>query len=57
MINKIQNLINKYHDLSEQMINPDITSDINRYTKIAKEHKSLEHIVKKGEKYFFIINF
>ena len=42
MIDKIQNLINKYNNLSEQMSNPDIISDMNKYTKIAREHKSLD---------------
>ena len=56
MIDKIQNLINKYNSLSEQMSNPDIISDMNKYTKIAKEHKSLDNVVDKGKQYISLIN-
>jgi len=56
MINKIKNLINKYKTLSDEMSNPDIISNMKHYTKIAKEHKSLEEVVQKGEKYISLIN-
>ena len=56
MIDKIQNLINKYNNLSEQMSSPDIISDMNKYTKIAREHKSLDNIVSKGQEYISLIN-
>ena len=33
------------NNLSEKMSNPDIISDMNQYTKIAREHKSLDNIL------------
>ena len=56
MINKIQNLIQRYQELSNLMMDPDAMSDMKKYTKIAKEHKSLENIVKEGEKYLSLVN-
>ena len=56
MIDKIENLINKYKSLSDEMSNPDIISNMKHYTKIAKEHKSLEEVVQKGKKYLSLIN-
>ena len=41
----------KYDSLAEEMSNPDIISDIKYYTKIAKEHKSLDGVVTQGKKY------
>jgi len=56
MIDKIQNLIDKYNDLSSQMSNPNIMSDMKNFTLIAKEYKSLETIVNKGQKYISLNN-
>ena len=56
MINKIENLINKYQELSDQMMDPNAMSDMKHYAKIAKEHKSLENIVNKGKHYISLIN-
>jgi len=56
MINKIQNLIDKYKELSDEMMNPNIMSNMKYYARIAKEHKSLESLVQKGEKYITLIN-
>ena len=56
MIDKIQNLIDKYDALSDKMSDPNIISDMQKYTKIAKEHKGLEDIVAKGREYMSLIN-
>ena len=56
MIDKIQHLIDKHESLSEQMSNPDIISNMKKYTQIAKEHKSLEEVVSKGKEYISLIN-
>ncbi len=56
MIDKIQNLIDKHENLSKEMSNPDIISNMNKYAEIAKEHKSLEEVVSKGREYISLIN-
>ena len=56
MIDKIQTFIQRYKELSEQMISPDVMLDMKKYAQIAKEHKSLENIVTKGEQYISFIN-
>ena len=56
MIDKIQNLINKNDSLSEEMSDPNIISDMKKFTEIAKEHKSLENIVSKGKQYISLNN-
>ena len=56
MINKIQNLIEKYNNLSNEMSDPNVMSDMKHYAKIAKKHKSLDDIVNKGKKYISLKN-
>ena len=56
MIDKIENLIDKSENLSKQLSDPNIISDMKKYAEIAKEHKSLENIVNKGKKYISLNN-
>tara|TARA_Y100000814_G_C12347678_1_gene406066 strand:+ start:87 stop:1154 length:1068 start_codon:yes stop_codon:yes gene_type:complete len=56
VIDKIQALLKKYKELSDKIIDPDAMSDMKRYAKIAKEHKAMEPVVKKGEQYTSLIN-
>ena len=56
MKEKLKAIIEKYNNLSEQMADQVILSDQNKLTAIAKEHRSLEDIVKVGENYINIYN-
>ena len=56
MIDKVQNLIDKYNSLSDQLSDPNVIADMKKYTKIAKEHKSLDNIVDKGKQYISLVN-
>tara|TARA_Y100000768_G_scaffold267627_1_gene204488 strand:+ start:496 stop:1563 length:1068 start_codon:yes stop_codon:yes gene_type:complete len=53
---KLKAIIEKYNNLSEQMADQAILLDQNKLTAIAKEHRSLEDIVKVGESYININN-
>ena len=47
---KIVEIIKKrYEELSEELINPEIINDYNKFKSISKEHSDLETIVKKYE--------
>ena len=56
MIDKIQNLIEQYNNLSDEMSRPNAMSDMKHYAKIAKKYKSLDDIVNKGKKYISLKN-
>ena len=56
MKEKLKAIIEKYNNLSEQMADQAILLDQNKLTAIAKEHRSLEDIVKVGESYININN-
>lgn len=45
MIEKLESIHNRYLDLETQMADPDIISDMDRYTKVSKEYKSLKPII------------
>ncbi len=47
MLEKIEQIEKTYEELNEQLSSPDITSDIDAYTKLMKQHKSLGEIVEK----------
>ncbi len=51
MLNKLAEIEKKYVGLEESLSNPDILSDMNRYTAIMKEYKSLEDVVEKYREY------
>ena len=51
MLSKLQNIKNRYDEISEQMMSPDIMSDNKAYIKLAKEHKNLEPIIEVYNEY------
>ena len=55
MKEKLQTIIDKHTLLSEQMTDPSIFNDQKKLTKIAKEHSSLENIVKVGKDYLSVL--
>ena len=42
MLEKLENLENRFKELSDLMIKPEILSDQKRYIQISKEYKELE---------------
>ena len=54
MFNKLRQIVSNYEDLSSRMSNPDIISNIQEYTKLAKEHRYLNHIIPKAKAYINI---
>ncbi len=51
MVEKLKLVENRFAELSELIIQPDIISDQKRYIKISKEYKDLKKIIDKGEVY------
>ena len=51
MIEKLQHLVDEFNSLTNQMSDPNIISNISEYTKITKEHRRLEPIAQKSQKY------
>ena len=51
MVEKLKLVENRFAELSELIIQPDIISDQKRYIQISKEYKDLKKIIEKGEVY------
>ena len=51
MINKLKQLISHYNDLSDKMSNPDIITNIKKYTALAKEYRGLREVVQSAKVY------
>lgn len=47
MLEKLVQIEENFEELNEQLSSPDVTSDINAYTKLMKQHKTLGEIVEK----------
>jgi peptide chain release factor 1 len=47
MLEKLAQIEENYEELNQQLSQPDVTSDIEAYTKLMKQHKSLGDIVEK----------
>ena len=55
MKEKLIEIINKYHNLTKQMTKPEVLNNQDKLTRIAKEHSSLEKIVRAGTEYISIL--
>lgn len=51
MIEKLKNIKLKYEQLETELSNPDVTSDVEKYRSLMKEHRSLYPIVEKFNEY------
>ncbi len=51
MLDKLEAIKERYEYISEQLGDPDVVSDMKRYTKISREYKNLGEIVKAYEAY------
>ena len=45
MFDKLDDLVNKYEDITAELNNPDVVSDQNRFRKLMKEQSSIAPIV------------
>lgn len=52
---KLQPFINRYNEINDLLISPDITSDIKRMTDLSKEQSSIEPIVEKAKEYIQVV--
>lgn len=55
MLDKINSLEEKFNHISQQMADPDIASDPDKYTQLAREYSDLEDVVKAGKRYREVI--
>ncbi len=51
LLSKLSGLREKYENISAQLSNPDVMSDMKRYVSLNKEYKELEPVVEAGDKY------
>ena len=56
MKTKLQEIIDKYHHLSEEMTKQEVLSDQKKLSSIAKEHSSLEKVVIVATEYISVLN-
>ena len=53
---KLQEIIDKYHHLSEEMTKPEVLSDQKKLSSVAKEHSSLEKVVQVATEYISVLD-
>lgn len=51
MLNKLEFIDEKYHELSKRISDPEVIGDQNLFTRLCKEHSALEQIVTKYNEY------
>ncbi len=51
MFDKLEDILIRYQEIEEEMMNPDIMNDQNKYRKLRKEHADLSDIVEKYKEY------
>ena len=56
MKEKLIEIINKHSSLAEQMADPEVFGDQEKLTSIAKEHSSLEDLVKVSKRYIKVLD-
>lgn len=55
MLDKLKEIESHFKRLEEQMTDPEILSDMDRYTKINKEYKDLQEIIEKYQEYKYVL--
>ena len=53
---KLQEIIDKYHHLSEEMTKPEVLSDQKKLSSVAKEHSSLDKVVQVATQYISVLD-
>ena len=56
MRKKLVEIINKHSSLAEQMADPEVFGDQEKLTNIAKEHSSLEDLVRVSKRYIKVLD-
>ncbi|MCL2727749.1 MAG: PCRF domain-containing protein, partial [Bacteroidales bacterium] len=56
LLNKLLGLRDKYNNLSEQLAQPDVVSDMKRYVALNKEYREVEPLVAAGDKYKLMLD-
>ena len=56
MIDKLEEIKNRFDEVSRQMVDPKVLADMKQYSKLGREYKELERIVKKFEHYKKILS-
>ena len=56
MKKKLQEIIDKYHHLSEEMTKPEVLNDQKKLSSVAKEHSSLEKVVQVATEYISVLD-
>ena len=56
MKTKLQEIIDKYHHLSEEMTKPEVLNDQKKLSSVAKEHSSLDKIVQVATEYISVLD-
>jgi len=56
MIDKLEEIKSRFEEVNQEMMDPNITSDITRYTRLSKEFKELESIMKKYDEYRLVLD-
>lgn len=56
MLDKLRIVKQRYDEVSDLIIQPDVISDQKRYVQLSKEYKDLGEVVKKGEEYQSLLN-
>ena len=51
MINRLNQLIKDYDEISQKMSDPSIIADIKTYSQLAKDHRRLDGIIPKAKAY------
>ncbi|PIY13065.1 MAG: peptide chain release factor 1 [Flexibacter sp. CG_4_10_14_3_um_filter_32_15] len=51
MVDKLEEIRRRFHDVREEMMNPDLMKDMENYAKLSKEYKDLEKIDLKYQEY------
>ena len=55
MIDRLENILNKYNELTDEISKPEVISDISLLTKLSKEHSTLSEVVTVYKKYKEVI--
>ncbi len=56
MIDKLEAIKSRFNEVGQKLIEPDIMTDMKRYSKLSKEYKDLEKIVKQYDAYKKIVD-
>ena len=56
MIERLENILNKYNELTEELLKPEVLSNIDLLTKLSKEQRSLEEVTNVYKEYKNVLN-